>query len=184
MNRLKAAALVIGLLPIAAMATPACAAATESFNWSLSGPAASLGGFPLVESGELTATALGAGVWAVDTLTLNSGVGAALTTFRGADDLIYTNGFAFLDTQGLSFETATGQDVNIFSFFSQGSVPTGNAYGELASPGGFGVGTFTVSAAPEPSTWLLMFAGFGGIGLMLRQTKRKLGLRLKSAVAA
>jgi len=184
MKPLKAAALVISLLPIAAMVTPSYAATSEAFNWSLSGPAAGLGGFPVVESGELTATALGAGVWAVDTLTLNGNAGAALTSFRWADDLIYTNGFAALDTSGLSFETAAGQNINIFSFFAQGAAPTGNAYGELASPGGFGVGTFTVSAAPEPSTWLLMFAGVASIGLMLRQAKRKLGLRLKGVVRA
>ena len=42
----------------------------------------------------------------------------------------------------------------------------------------------SVSAAPEPSTWLLMFAGIGGIGLMLRQAKRKMGFRFKDALAA
>ena len=32
-----------------------------------------------------------------------------------------------------------------------------------------------MSAVPEPSTWLLMITGIGGIGLMLRQAKRKMG---------
>ncbi len=40
------------------------------------------------------------------------------------------------------------------------------------------------SAAPEPSTWILMFAGLGGIGLMLRQAKRKMGFRIKDAFIA
>ena len=40
------------------------------------------------------------------------------------------------------------------------------------------------SAAPEPSTWLLMLAGIGGIGLMLRQAKRKMGFRFKDALSA
>ena len=41
-----------------------------------------------------------------------------------------------------------------------------------------------VSAAPEPSTWLLMFAGIGGIGLMLRRAKKTMGFRFKDALSA
>jgi hypothetical protein len=44
--------------------------------------------------------------------------------------------------------------------------------------------TFDASAVPEPSTWLLMFAGIGGIGLMLRQAKRVPGFRFKHSFAA
>ncbi len=40
------------------------------------------------------------------------------------------------------------------------------------------------SAAPEPSAWIMMFAGLGGIGLMLRQAKRKMGFRTKDAYTA
>ncbi len=39
----------------------------------------------------------------------------------------------------------------------------------------------TVSAAPEPAAWLLMIAGLGGIGLMLRRTTKYVGLRALSA---
>ena len=41
-----------------------------------------------------------------------------------------------------------------------------------------------ISAAPEPSTWLLMFAGIGGIGLMLRRARKTMGFRFKDAFAA
>ncbi len=41
-----------------------------------------------------------------------------------------------------------------------------------------------VSAAPEPSTWLLMIAGIGGIGLMLRRAKQISGFKFKDAFAA
>jgi hypothetical protein len=41
-----------------------------------------------------------------------------------------------------------------------------------------------VSSAPEPSTWLLMLGGIGGIGLMLRQAKRKTGQRLAGLLAS
>ena len=179
MNLLKAAALVAGLLPIIVLAAPAHAD-VETFDWSMNGPAAALGGFPLPESGELTATMTGAGVWKVDTLTIEGSTIDRLSTFDSADDLIYTNGFAALDGSGLSFEAPTGQNVNVFSFFGQGTPPTGNAYGEIASPGGFGVGAFTISAAPEPSTWVLMFAGIGAIGLMLGQSKPKISVLVKN----
>jgi hypothetical protein len=42
---------------------------------------------------------------------------------------------ASLDTKGISFITAAEQSVGVFNFFAQGTPPTGNAYGEIASPG-------------------------------------------------
>jgi hypothetical protein len=41
--------------------------------------------------------------------------------------------------------------------------------------------TSPMSAVPEPSTWLLMIAGIGGIGLMLRRSKQSMGFRSKDA---
>ncbi|MHB8287114.1 MAG: PEP-CTERM sorting domain-containing protein [Caulobacteraceae bacterium] len=42
-------------------------------------------------------------------------------------------------------------------------------------------GGATISAAPEPSTWLLMLAGIGGLGLMLRQNRSEATFRFKNA---
>ena len=163
MKLYKTAALVIGLLPFTATINPA-RAAVETFAWSLTGPAASLGGVPLPESGLLTATMTIPGVWAVDTLSVGGSTTDTLTTFDGADNLIYTqSGFASLDTNGISFDTAGGASILVFSFDGRTTPPTGNAYGELASPGGFGVGTFSVSAVPETSTWFMMLLGFAGL---------------------
>jgi hypothetical protein len=75
------------------------------------------------------------------------------STFQSADNLLFTNGFAFVSTYGISFDTVAGQMVSIFSFFGQSTPPTGNAYGELSSnSSAFGVGTFTLTAVPEPAT--------------------------------
>ena len=75
---------------------------------------------------------------------------------------------------GISFETATGQSINIFSFDGQSTPPTGNAYGELSSnPGGFGVGHFTLTPVPEASTWALMLIGFAGMGVVGHRATRK-----------
>jgi hypothetical protein len=37
---------------------------------------------------------------------------------------------------------------------------------DLLSPNGYGAGTFTVSAVPEPSTWAMMLLGFAGVGFV------------------
>ena len=63
--------------------------------------------------------------------------------------------------------------------FSNGQlIGVGNGVSEAIPAGG------TISAAPEPSIWLLMFAGIGGIGLMLRRAKRTMGFRFKDAFSA
>ena len=43
--------------------------------------------------------------------------------------------------------------------------------------------TSAVSAAPEPSTWLLMIAAIGGVGLMLRRAKKTMGFRFRALSA-
>ena len=164
--RTLAAMMIAGMLPLAAASEPASA---KVFDWSLTGPAPGLGGVPFPGSGTITASLTASpGVFDIDTITgvVNGSDITGTSAFEGADNELFTNGFAFVSTSGISFETATGQSVNIFSFFGQGTPPTGNAYGELtSSPGGFGVGTFTLTAVPEASTWAMMLIGFAGLGI-------------------
>lgn len=166
MKSYKLAVLAIScVLPLAATVSTADA---KVFDWTLTGPASDKGGIPFPGGGQITAIESSTGVWDVDTITgtIDGSAITMLSNFGGADNLVYTNGFAFLDTSGISFETAAGQSVNIFSFFPQGTPPTANAYGELtASPSAFGVGTFTLSV-PEPSAWALLLVGFAGLGFV------------------
>jgi hypothetical protein len=154
-------------------------AATVTFNWTLTGPAPNLGGVPFPGSGTITGTTLAGGdVMATSiTGTVNGSMITGLNTFNGADDLLFPTGTTFLSTHGISFVTAAGQDINIFSFFPQGTPPSGNAYGELsANPSGFGVGTFVltpVTAVPELRTWAMMLLGFLGLGVAFRQSRHK-----------
>ena len=48
----------------------------------------------------------------------------------------------------------------------------------------FAIENLAVSAAPEPSIWILMLAGIGGIGFILRQAKKVSGLRFKDSFPA
>ncbi len=172
---LKAIAFAMGaLLPLAAMAN----ADAKTFEWTLTGPLTSLGGVPDAGAGTLTASLTG-GNWEVDSISglLGTGVITGLSGFAGADNLLFPQRATYLDTNGLSVSTTLG-DINIAGFFSIGTTPSGNAYGEYLSNGGFGVGTFSVSSAvPEPSTWAMMLIGFGGIGyLASRKLKTKTSL--------
>jgi hypothetical protein len=77
------------------------------------------------------------------------------------------------NTQGynlLSFDVVgTGSDTFAVSGYSLNSV---NAVDNISvTPSSL------ISAAPEPSTWLLMIAGVAGIGLMLRRANTSVGLR-------
>ncbi len=174
------AAVMIAGLPLGAALEPASA---KVFDWSLTGTLPSLGGVPFPGSGTIDASPTGsAGVWAIDSITgiVNGSEITGTSMFHGADNLLFTNGFAFTSAVGISLVTAAGQSINIFSFAGQMTPPTGNAYGELTSnPGAFGVGTFTLTAVPEASTWAMMLVGFAGLGIAGYRVSQK-----RSAAAA
>jgi hypothetical protein len=88
-----------------------------------------------------------------------------------SNNLVYPAGLTQVSTGGFAFVTDTGVDVDIFSFYGLGSVPSGNAYGEETSIG-FGVGTFALTPVPEPSTWAMMTLGFAGLGLLAYRRAR------------
>jgi hypothetical protein len=142
------------LLPLV-MTVASGSAATVTFDWALTSNATPMnGGFPLLGSGTISATTSATGIDPVTAITGTVGGSpiTGLTTFQNASNLLYLSGFALLDLNGLSFENAAGQNINIFSFFSQGTPPTGNAYGErvLNANGStaFGVGTFALVPGP------------------------------------
>ena len=163
---------VAALLLGGAMSLAAVSANATTYEWTLTGPAASLGGFAYDGAGTLT-TAEVSGKMEITGITGQIGGSAitALTNFDGADNLFFP-ATTLLDTNGLGVTTASGQVIDIFSFFSPDStdIVPGNNYGEITSnPGSFGVGTFSAAAVPEPGTWALFIAGFFGIGALLRR---------------
>jgi hypothetical protein len=188
MRFLDAAALVTcGILSLAATAMPA-RASSVTYDWSLTGPAASLGGVPPPGSGTITATVSASGGDAVTAITGTIGGNSitGLTSFDGSDNLLFPGGTAPLDTKGVAFATASGLTVDIFSFFAEGSPPSGNAFGELASGSGrgFGVGTFSLSpvaGTPLPASWTLMIAGLFGFGFIAFRGAKKCAAGLVEA---
>jgi hypothetical protein len=187
MKCLEAALLVIsGLVPLAATMAPA-GAATVTFDWTLSGPSASLGGVPFPGSGTITATTSSQGdmVTAI-TGTVGGSAIIGLTMFDGSDNLLFPNakGTSLLDGKGISFGTAAGQDINIFGFFAPGQHTTGNAYAERTNQtGGFGVGAFAltpVAATPLPPTWTMMILGLCGLGFFAARGTKKYSTALEA----
>jgi hypothetical protein len=101
---------------------------------------------------------------------------ASGVTVLTPSDLVFTvggNPFEFEFAQSLA---AGGVDV-----ITGGDTP---GYGFTILATGSAVASSVVSAAPEPSTWALMFAGVAGIGLMLRRTRKTMDFRFKTAEAA
>jgi hypothetical protein len=168
-----AAVLAIGAIAAAGSAQAAPVASSETLDWTLSGPAPSLGGVPFPGSGTITVTIEASGGDLVTGLTGQIN-GSNITSFTSGGLLfLNTNGTSLLNSTGLSFMTAAGMDVNIFGFFQPGTPATGNAYGELTSnPSAFGVGTFAVTATPVPAALPLFAGGLGALGLFGWRKKR------------
>lgn len=163
------------LLPLAAAMAPA-SASTLTFDWTLTGPSASLGGVTEPGSGTLTVTTGSSS----DTITAVTGTLGSFTitgllspgAFLGNDNLLYPTGTAPLDTNGFAVAT-TGGNIAIWSDFPEGTPPTGNAYGENGV-GGYGQGTFAISPAPVPlpsSVWMLVL-GLGGLGFGAKRARQ------------
>ncbi len=175
------AALVLG----GTMSLAAGAANAATYAWTLTGPAASLGGFQEDGSGTFTTSVIGG----KDTITSITGeiggsaiTGLTLTAIDGflkPDNLFFSD--TLLDTSGLGVMTAAGQEVIIESQYAPGSknITPGNNYQEFLNPAApgqqflsAGVGTFSATAVPEPGAWALMIAGVFGIGAALRRRNR------------
>ena len=86
------------------------------------------------------------------------GAEVATNGFGGA---VYTDG----DYQ-LAFDIGSTAYTGLATVTNHGTEITSISYTPVAG---------AVSAAPEPSTWLLMLAGLGGIGLMLRRARTSKG---------
>ena len=94
-----------------------------------------------------------------------------VAAFSGSDLVANANGDQTSGGMNRLFDfDFRGQQVNEIAFGSKGY---SSEFDNIA-----------VSAAPEPSTWLLFIAGIGGVGLMLRRAKNHICLRFKAVPSA
>jgi hypothetical protein len=115
-------------------------------------------------SGALSTDALSGGSYQVTGIsgTFAGQTITGLSTFVGADNLLYPAP-VFLDTAGLGFALADGEDVRIWA---EGA---GAIFIEETSNNAFSVGTFSASLLPEPATAGILAAGMAVLGLARRR---------------
>lgn len=165
----KLSALLVG----ACLSMAAGASNAATLHWIYSAPSPSLGGANFTGSGTLTYTEI-AGKDVIQSVTgeLNGNAVSLLAVgaYHNNDNLIFPTSSSFLDGTGFGLGDALGDQVSIWGFYAPGStdVAPGNNYGQFSTLG-FGVGQFNVAGVPEPTAWILMMAGFGGLGLALRR---------------
>jgi hypothetical protein len=182
-------------LALAALAsTPAAA---QSFDWTFTNAAGLVTG-----SGYLTVGAADGGGFDVLTFAgsvddpvagvdgaitgFTPGAGAALSGYGFTFDNIVYPSAPFDDNLGIQFNVGS----TILNIYNEtggccaavypGTYPTGDLLQALFNPGASGVygatdlGTFNLTAVPEPAAWALMLTGFAGLGAALRSRRRPL----------
>ena len=111
-------------------------------------------------------------------------------TIQGLDqpgaELFANNPSQLLDSNGIFIDVPKAflaSPYNIFFTPEDLGDPVGIVNYQLGTPffGSLG-GDFQISAVPEPAAWLLMIAGIGGVGLMLRRARRSMGLQFNDAL--
>ena len=114
-----------------------------------------------------------------DALDLTTGLdqGTFTWTFKDGDTL---SGLMFEDDTGVDFSTNTGPFKQTLTFTGgtgafAGVTGSGSGNG-LIAPTGYsltGKGMLNgVAAVPEPATWAMFLVGFGGIGFVMRNSRR------------
>ncbi|MGO9390747.1 hypothetical protein [Rhodoblastus sp.] len=92
-----------------------------------------------------------------------------LSSYAGSDQILYPIDYpksAGVDLSGISFSTSGGPDFNLYAY-SGGTWLLNSNVDPIGYPqNGNALTAFSVSTVPEVSTWLMMLAGFAGLGFV------------------
>jgi hypothetical protein len=167
---------LVGLAAAALVATMPAQAATYAYSYiatSESAPFLASGRF-VVTGGSVTSITGNVDGDAITSLQSTVGLTPFSTTqFNSPDNYYYFNNKFYnadpiFDDGGLLFYTASGKEYNLFSdgpgaYHFLASVPFADR--GIADS----TGTLSITAVPEASTWMLMIAGFGLVGISARR---------------
>ena len=170
-----------GVLALAATTTPAYAAqylfsftpSTPLFGQQVSGNGIfTTSDTPMSVFGQ-TAFSILSVSGTVNGSAINAPVGSGFGP-AGTYGNYFTTGAGFLDGSGTRFFNTAGLDVRFFQQSSNQQYRV-NTFGQFGSSNFVTASSSLVQAVPEPSTWLMMLAGFGLVGFaMRRRTKTRM----------
>lgn len=118
-------------------------------------------------AGEITFTLTNPGTFTLNSIDFAGFAGQSTnTTFR-----VYDLGYNLLSDSGSISAPGIGHATQVFGNSSTSGLIL--RFGPDSIYTGFDNLSFTVSAAPEPSTWMMMIVGFGMIGFSLRRNRKQ-----------
>ncbi len=97
--------------------------------------------------------------------------GGATKVATVSDDGSQSSVFFF--AQGGNDKTNMGWTTQTYTFKATGTTANLVFSATANNPYGPALDNVSISAVPEPATWAMMIIGFGGVGSMLRSTRRK-----------
>jgi PEP-CTERM motif len=171
------AAVLVGVA--LAFAAPAAKAEVYKFDFTSADSTLTAMGTFTVSAGEITdisGTLAGSVAQTIDQLVPNSNFPAYSTSPGGAfyyDNAFFPGSDPHLDVGGVLFTTFenAGGYWNLW-----GTAPGAYSFWE-STPNGYAVtqtgGTLTVTAVPEPATWVMLLLGFAGLGYAERRNSAK-----------
>jgi hypothetical protein len=162
---MKLPTLLVGMTGALALTLAASAAEAKSWDFSFTSTG------PDTASGTFTTTNTGPTYTVTDiTGTIDGSTITGLSSYAGADQLLFMPGPPNFDVGGISFSALDGISYNLTDFPDGSNRITNSVYDPpgVGTPEPFQLTSLTITAVPESATWLMMVMGVAAIGAGLR----------------